>query len=212
MKTDTASLDPEIEQLRHDWNQLSSLERAQLVSILKKSGMSYREIGRVFDCAESSVRYVHKALDAPEADLAAARNNQISTAELVRRAKAAAERGKKDQVEARELDRKRKAKEASRTICEWLEQKHLGGSRGEAIAMEARSMLIANYTTGTLPRVDPQVVHPAADWIERWRPATSIPDDPSYISWYALWLARWSYCLCQHPEIAIDALAIAGKY
>lgn len=212
MKTDTASLDPEIEQLRHDWNQLPSLERAQLVSILKKSGMSYREIGRVFDCAESSVRYVHKALDAPEADLAAARNNQISTAELVRRAKAAAERGKKDQVEARELDRKRKAKEASRTICEWLEQEHLGGSRGEAIALEARSRLINDYAAGVLPHAYPHVIHPAAEWITRCRPNTPVPDDIGYIDWYALWLARWTYCFCRDAELAIDALAIAGKY
>jgi len=55
------------------------------------------------------------------------------------------------------------------------------------------------------------VKHPAAEWIDRCRPKTPVPQELVYIHWYALWLAQWSYCFCRDAELAIDALALAGK-
>jgi hypothetical protein len=173
--------------------------------------MSIPGLAKQLQCSPSSLRDLLSALHAPAADLAAARQGKISTNELVRRGRAEAERRKKKKLEARELKRKRKAIEASKMIGEWLEKEQLSGSRGEAIALEARSMLIKNYDAGTLPHADPQVLHPAAEWIKRCRPNTPVPDDTSYIAWYAFWLAQWSFCLCRDAELAIDALTIAGK-
>jgi hypothetical protein len=62
-----------------------------------------------------------------------------------------------------------------------------------------------------LPHADPRVKHPAAIWIERCRPNVPIDDDAHYVAWYALWLARWSFCLCRDPHIAIEALASVAR-
>jgi hypothetical protein len=40
---------------------------------------------------------------------------------------------------------------------------------------------------------------------------TSVPDDAGYVTWYARWLAGWSYCFCRDAEIAIDALGIPAN-
>jgi transposase-like protein len=200
-----------ISQLQSTWDQLHDLDRAQAVAAIHRSGTSLRRIARDLGHSDSLLRRLLLALQTPAEDQALAREGAISTNELVRRGKAEAVRQEKNQFEAREFERKHKVVEGSKKICHWLEQEHLAGSRGEAIALEARSMLIANYTAGKLPHADEHVVRPVTEWIERCRPETSMPDDTSYISWYALWLARWSFCFCRHPEIAIDALAIAGR-
>jgi len=212
MNTRSAAPDQQIDNLKQNWDQLSGVDRAHAVCTINQSGMSIRGIARRLQCGESSLRRLLKALDAPAADLAAARKGKISTNKLVRRAKAAAEEREKKNAEMRELKRKRKILDVSKTICQWLQQEHLGGSRGEAVALEARSMLISDYAAGKLPDADPKVKHPAPEWIEKCRPKTPVPQDVGYIGWYALWLAQWSYCFCRDAQIAIDAVAIAAKY
>lgn len=211
MTDDSHSIDQLVEQLRHDWNQLSSLDCAQAVARIRRSGRSIRSIGRDLGRSEASLRHLLSGLKAPAADLAAARRGEISFNELVRRAKNAEERRLLQAQKAAQKDRQRQAIQCARLISNWPRQEHLGGSRGETIALESRSKLIADYAAGALPYADPQVVHPAAEWIERCRPETPLPDDTSYIDWYALWLARWSFCFCRDAELAIDALAIVGN-
>jgi len=200
-----------ISQLQSNWSQLHDLDRAKAVANLRRSGISIRSIARQLGCSESLLRHLLLALWAPAVDLAAARNGTLSTNEVVRRTKAEGTRRQQKQSKNRELNRKRKVTKASKAISDWLKKEHLDESRGEAVAQEARSMLIADCASGSLPQADPRVTHPAAEWIERCRPNGPIDDGTHYIACYALWLARWSFCFCRDPHIAIDALTIVGR-
>src|SRR6185312_15728754 len=88
--------DISVDQLKRDWEQLHPLDRAKAISSLKKSGLSNRQIGR----GESTLRHLLLALRAPAADLISARQQNLSTNELVRRAKADAVRRESERREA----------------------------------------------------------------------------------------------------------------
>ena len=58
MKIDTASLDQAVEQLRHDWNQLSDPDRALGIDNIRKSGLSIRKIAKGLGRSEASLRHL----------------------------------------------------------------------------------------------------------------------------------------------------------
>jgi len=78
MNTNTSSSpgaapDDAIERLKRDWTRLSDVDRALAVRAINQSGLSTRGIARQLQRSESSLRNLLKALHAPAADLAAAR-------------------------------------------------------------------------------------------------------------------------------------------
>jgi hypothetical protein len=170
-------------------------------------GLSNRFIAAQIGCPESLLRRLLKALNAPAADIAAARQGKISTNELIRRAEDAARRKQKKQLENREAERQQKVIEATKAIRAWLKQVHLDGTYGENVALEARSLLITGCESGRLPPANQNVQHTAAEWIEMCRPKAPAGDDIHPIAWHAYWLALWSFYYSRDPHIAIDALA-----
>jgi transposase-like protein len=78
-----------VNQLKNDWDPLRDLDRARAVAKIKQSGISIRQIAKRLDRGESGLRHLLLALQAPAADLVAARQGKLSTNDLVRRAKAA---------------------------------------------------------------------------------------------------------------------------
>ena len=209
--TSPAPADPaaEIVKLRNDWPQLGGIDRANRVAKIKALGLPTRFIARELGCSESLLRHLLKALKAPAVDRVAARQGKLPTNEVVRRAEAEIARQADKRAKDDGIMRQQKVAEACRAIRKWLAQEHLNEASTEAVAEEARRMLIEQLRAGNLPEVEG--VHAAAKWIERFRPQTPPDDQIHYIGWYALWLAKWSFCFCRDPEIAIDALGIVAR-
>ena len=104
MDTNSASSDQAILELKHQWDQLSDIDRARrVVQIKRSSDLSFREIATLLGCNESSLRHIRRGLLAPPADIAAAQEGKISTNQLVDRADAELQR----QGELRKADAKR---------------------------------------------------------------------------------------------------------
>lgn len=80
---------PSITRLQVDWHRSSDLERARAVHTIKQSGVSIRKIAAELQVSESLLRHLLHALQAPSSDRVLAKQGEITTNELVRRAKAA---------------------------------------------------------------------------------------------------------------------------
>jgi hypothetical protein len=136
--TKTISADQAIEKLTHDWNQLSDVDRALSLGRIKRSGLSNRKLATMLGRSESLIRRLLLLLPAPAADLIVARAGQISTNELIRRAKAHIQRQAVRQQALRQQQRQRQATKAAKLISNWLNQTGLNGPACEAIVNEVR--------------------------------------------------------------------------
>jgi hypothetical protein len=114
----------------------------------------------------------------------------------------------------------------SKLICEWLEERNLCGSYGEQIIEEARTKMMLAEMAGKLPNVDPPN-NPAEPTviIERCKPQEPLDskpqepldskpqepldDTPTFIAWYAKWLARWVVFAITDPDARDQALDLA---
>jgi transposase-like protein len=149
--TDPSSTPDAIHQLKRAWGELADLDRAQAVFKIKRSGTSIRQIARQIGKSESLLRHLLKALDAPAADRAAARQGNLSTNELIRRTKAEAKRLSAQRREADERVRGRNATQGAKLICDWLQEIGMVGTHGEQIVDEARQIMIRAIYAGSLP-------------------------------------------------------------
>jgi hypothetical protein len=205
-----SSPDATVEQLQFDWSQLCDVDRALAVRAINQSGLSIRGIARLLQRSESSLRNLLSALDAPPADLAAARQGTISTSELVRRAKAERQRREKKAQQAAEREGERQANEGAKLICDWLEKNRVSGPDGERIINQVRDKFIQASRTGTPP---PKINIPAgrsqAELIELCRPKRPIPNDVENINWYVEWLTWWVLYVFADPNVRDQALDIA---
>jgi len=204
--------DISVDQLKRDWEQLHPLDRAKAISSLKKSGLSNRQIARQIGRGESTLRHLLLALRAPAADLISARQQNLSTNELVRRAKADAVRRTALRKSNLETNRKEHALAGSQTICEWVGQHWRSGPSGEQIVKEARRRMIESSLDGNLPKVDlPDHPFAPAITIERCKPQETLEDSGTDIGWYGRWPARWIIFVFPDLYVADEALQKAEQ-
>ena len=78
---------PLIANLRERWHLLHDIDRALAVREIIHLGVSRRRLAREMGFSEGLIRHLLKALEAASSDVELARQNSISTNELVRRAK-----------------------------------------------------------------------------------------------------------------------------
>jgi hypothetical protein len=78
---------PAISNLRKNWHHLHDVDRALAVREIVQLGVSRRRLAREMGLSEGLFRHLLKALEAEPSDIQLARQNAISTNELVRRAK-----------------------------------------------------------------------------------------------------------------------------
>ncbi len=205
-----SSPDAAVEQLQLAWFQLCDVDRALAVRATNQSGLSIRGIARLLQRSESSLRNLLSALDAPPADLAAARQGMISTNELVRRAKAERQRREKKAQQAAEREGERQANEGAKLICDWLEKNRVSGPDGERIINQVRDKFIqAMMSNVPLPAISVPARRSAAELIELCRPKRPIPNDAENINWYADWLTWWVLYVFADPNARHQALDIA---
>jgi hypothetical protein len=192
MNTGSASPDQQIENLKQQWDLVSDPDRARAIAQIRRSGLSKREIARRLQCcSEAAVRRLLSTLDAPAADLAAARQGSISTNELARRAKAAVERREKERSEARQFRNKRKAIKRAKLIVKWPREQNIPDSYDEDIIEAARDKFKRAWQLGApLPKINTPAGLKAADDVDLSKPKRPIPENAEFVNWYADWL-KW---------------------
>jgi integrase len=75
-------VDEDLAKLKDKWKQMNPLDQAKAIDRLKKSDMSFNQIARRIGRSPSSVRFVHKFLEASLPDQINARLGKISTQPL----------------------------------------------------------------------------------------------------------------------------------
>jgi hypothetical protein len=158
--------------------------------------------------SESSIRRLLLVLDAPAADFQAARQQKISTNQLLRSATAhRQQQAARRQANAqRELERQ--AADAARIISNWFKQTRLNGRSCETILNEVRREFAIRQADGALPAPSIPNLH-IDEIIRRSRPADD--HDIDITAWFAHWLCRWTFFAFPDPHIRDHALDLALK-
>ena len=197
-----------IDRLAAKWRQLNDVQRGEALLSLREQ-TSLRALAKRLPSSESHLRNLVCAGQAPLADKILASEGEISTRELVRRSKAAAEARAAADKKALDLKRTKEAQRWSEVIGEWLDANGLGCSHGEPIVNEARRELVEAGRAGRLPKENPFKDKPIEEIILDSRPSPLEVDDVSAVAWYAIWLTRWSYFAIADTEVRDRALGLA---
>jgi transposase len=211
IKETSSPLNAAIDQLKRDWDQLNDRDRARAVAKFRQSGMSIRQIAKQLNRGESGLRRLLLALQAPAADLIAARQGQLSTNELVRRSKAASVRRANRKREDEEHDREVKAVEGSKLICDWLRDEGVYGPDGEQILGDVLRELVAREMDGSLPTPPKNTGIRLTELIKRCRPNRPRDENAASNHWFAEWLFRWAFFALPDQVVLEDALSKAKE-
>jgi hypothetical protein len=194
-----SALDFQIQQLNHNWNTLSDLDRARAVSNIKNtSDVSNYFLAHKLPVSEPTLRRLLTALEAPAQDLVLARAGKISTNDLVRRAKAA-------RVERSQQQLQSEADKGADLICTWLHSTKLNGPSCEIILNEVRGELAERHNLDALPPRAPANNLSVDEIIRRSKPP-ALTEDIDITAWYADWLFRWSFFAFPNCNIQSEAL------
>ena len=199
--------------LKTQWAELSDVDRALAVHALHSPSLSFHQLAKELGCSASQLRNLDRAAQAPAEDLDLARKKQISTRELVRRARAAAAQRADQDREALDQKRNQAARKAALTICNWLEERQILPAHGEGIIDESRRILAQAEYLDQLPKCSPPPPGmPTAEVIIRTKPPASVHPDIESVGWYAAWLARWAFFAFPDSVVRDRALNLALDY
>jgi hypothetical protein len=200
-----------IAQLQASWFKFSDLDRASAVLAIKQTGISTRKIAAELHLSEPLLRHLLQALQAPACDRDLAQRGEISTNELVRRAKAASLRRSPDHNEALELERVRETRIATDLICDWLLQTDLFGPAREMIVKEVQREFLSMKETGYRPSLAAPSNIPTSQIIKRTKPPALTDGRIDIVTRFAKWLCRWSFFAFPDEEIRDAALDLARQ-
>src|SRR5665213_4162025 len=194
-----------ISNLQSRWQKLPDLDRARAVYAIHCAGTSLRALAKELNCSPSLLRHLLTALQAPREDRLLARRGEITTNELVRRAKAA-EAQRVAEHHAQE------ARKGCRVICDWLVAEGIPGSYGEPIVTETRRLLAVAESNRKLPKHAASPNVPVARIIQQCKPVEPEPENAERISWIARWLARWAFYSMPDSDVRLQAIDLALEY
>lgn len=198
-----------ISDLQSKWDELSDLERGRAIQAIHLNGTSFRQLAKTLGRSPTLLRHLHQAAQAPPGDQNLARQGNVSTRELVRRAKAARLRKAAREEEALQLKRNEEAINGCRLICDWLEDEGIEKGLGEQIILEARRMLALADQKGRFPK------HPAppgtkpAEIIRLAAPSQALRDAMEVAALYGAWLTRWAWYAFPDAWVRDAALDLA---
>jgi len=195
-----------IADLKAQWPNLHDLDRAKAVRNLKQSGASNRELAEQLEVAESGLRRILKALEAPAEYRLLASQGKISTNELVRRAKAAETCLAVKKLEAQECDQEQASVVGCKVICDWLRSEGIPGSYGEQIICAAQRQLAIEEENNWLPTKALPRGMPTAEIIQKCRPTEPKEDGISSIVRFTRWLVLWAFFSMPDSSVRYNAL------
>jgi hypothetical protein len=183
---------PAIASLQARWHSLLDPDRALAIHPIIRSGVSQRKLAGYLNCSPSLIRRLLRCLQADPDDLELARHCQISTNELEDRAAKAKARRDASHKLAIELKLAAKAVGGTRAILRWLASDKAAAGNAEQIVQEARTMLMWAEQTGGLPTDTAPIEKKLQEIIHDTRPNGRTADQMD-VSWFANWLAKWSF-------------------
>jgi lambda repressor-like predicted transcriptional regulator len=186
-----AAIPTTVEDLRARWATLHDLDRGKAVKRLNESGNSTRSLAKELGCAESSLRNLLAATRAPAVDRLSAKNGRISTRELVRRSKAAANVAAEKARIAEEERRAKESKKWGTLICSWLQEQNLAWAHQENIIQEVQRELMEADISGTLPEVEVPKGVTLDLIIDRTRPEDTKWEQAIDMYFHVDWLGHW---------------------
>jgi hypothetical protein len=203
-----------IDLLRSKWKDLHDVDRAREIDIIRRSDVSINQIGRELKISASLLRHLLQCLEASDEDQDLARRGQISTNELVRRAKAAKERRAKSPQKRRaeppkevvEAHREKSASEGADLICDWILKENLYGPDRIRIVKDVCREFKIREENHSLPPLTKHASLPLNVLIQRSKPKRPIDAGVAALSWYAEWLCRWSFYALEDPIVRDSAL------
>lgn len=203
--SDTSS---SIARLKADWFHFHDLDRARAVAQLRRSGLSINKIALGLGFSATLLRHLLQALQAPAEDQKLARQNKISTRELVRRAEEAEAHRAEQHRQVVELERAEASRQAADRICNWLLQTGLHGPSCEMIVSETRRQFAWAEHVGAIPESKAHNLS-VDEIIRRYQPPALTNDSIDIIAWYALWLTQWVLWAFQDSCVRWTALDLA---
>ena len=203
---------PLIAKLRENWHQLHDIDRALAVREIIQLGVSRRGLAREIGFSEGLLRHLLKALEAMPSDIELARQNAISTTELIRRAKPGyIARPKPDQtvfatpVPDHVAPRPAYGAAAgSAVILDWLRQDPVRSSWACEVLEEALIVLNGAAKAGALPRDRAPETMTVEEIIRRCRPEPSRFD--LHVAMHAYWLSLWVFYLIPDPKLCRETV------
>ena len=187
-----------VAELQSRWRSLCDLDRARAVQSIHQAGMSLQELAPHLNCSPSLLSYLLRALQAPAKDRELARLGDITTRELVRRARSSGTRPNSIQRESLAFDRECVAVQAGHAIKVWLDEQSIPSADQEQIMDQASSLTasVKRVDLGSLGASLPDI--PLVEIIRLFRPADLGTNDDHSIAWFAQWLG-------DEPNIGEDA-------
>lgn len=205
-----------VEDLRDQWDKLHDLDRAESVKRIKEGGTRIRALAKELGCSESNLRNLLKAAKAPAPDLELARAGKISTRELVKRAKQAAEAEAQEIKASRNEWCAREAKKWSTSICLWLQEQNLAWTHQETILDQTRRELDEVESRGGLSRLTvpegmklDEIKERTRPKAHRWDPNDSCWKSSLALYFFVEWLGLWTLAAIGNRTVQDAALAEA---
>jgi len=182
-----------ITELQLQWAILQDLDRAEAVATIHQVGVSLRRRANSLNCSESLLGNLLHALEASPGDLALARLGKISTWELARRSVVNRKGLALMPPEASASEIAQAAIIGYDTIRDWLAEQSLDNPYDFQVSKEAHRLLADADRVGKLPCGCMPSGMTTDEVIRRCQPAEPISKNAEFVSWFARWLASWSY-------------------
>jgi len=195
--------------LQAQWHILPDLDRAETVFTINRSGVSLRRMAKALNCSEALLRHLLRALGASHEDLKLARCGEISTRELARRSLMTLPGRISIHREALEFEITKTAIRGRETVRRWLVEQSLENPYGVQVTKEARWLLDKAEKSGKLPSGKAPLGLTTDEIIQQCRPPVPKAQNAEVVSWYARWLALWTYYAIPNARARQQTLELA---
>jgi DNA-binding transcriptional MerR regulator len=199
-----------IADLQSRWNTLDDLDRAQAIKSIRQSGVSLRKLASFLNCSPSLLTHLLQAGQAPIEDQVLARQGELSTRALVRRARAKGIRRTALHREAIVFEKERAAIQGSRSILNWLDENCVADVDREQVIEKTRLFLSVVEGAGQLPPAAKPAGMPADKTVRMRRPAQLDRSELGIFAGYARQLALWVSAGIADIQVRQRALELAG--
>jgi hypothetical protein len=198
-----------ITDLQAQWHTLQDLDRAEAVSTIHLSGVSLRSLARALNCSDGLLRHLLHALEASPEDLALARQGQITTWETARRSMAIRTGRAPMHRDDSEIEMANAIANGCAAIRGWLADQILNNPYGVRVTKEAHRLLVNAEKAGKLSCGQAPAGFTTDEIIRRCQPKEPKPQDAEVVSWFARWLAIWTFYVIPNARVRQQALLLS---
>jgi hypothetical protein len=204
--TDASSL---ISDLQAHWSTLHDLDRAQAVKSIHHLGVSLYRLALLLNCSPSLLSQLLQAAQAPIEDCLLSRLGVLSTAALVRRAKAVGTRPTPRSHEEAAYEMERTAREDSQAILLWLADERVAVADLVQVIEKARTIVSMAERVGRIGQDSLDGFLFTNENVRFFWPAELELGNAHVLSGHALRLAAWAFLGISDAQVRRRAFELA---